>query len=400
MPIFPSLFIGLWYPLWLIVTIDAFLWFVFAWQWLRGRGKRYPLVLKVPSFKVAVFIPVYNEDPELVKGTIRSVKAALRGRGDIYLLDDSTDKSIRDRLRGICSELGVIYVHRGIRREFKAGALNYCLWKFGYKYEYVAVFDADQRPAENFFDVVMSFFSKGVGFVQAPQLYSELKSPMAKASWYQQLPFLKAIMRGRSGSSAFSLGSGTVFKTSALLKIGGFVEVLTEDLATSIKIHELGLKSIYIDAELLWYGEPPATAAAYITQQTRWAFGSFQTLPMLLKSKLPLPHYIDYLAGILYWLRIGILRFLEIALSPLFASLVFPEFFILYYIILFSYFIFYNIIMKKIGETYSFILHKGAEYVASIAAASAFLAWCLKRKMPFKVTPKRGTKRCVPCAFL
>ncbi|MEM0483219.1 MAG: glycosyltransferase [Pyrobaculum sp.] len=378
-PLLPTLITGqnIWlgYPIWLIISIDALMLTVFIWQWLRGWKKRYPLVLKVPNFKVAVFIPVYNEDPELVKGTIRSVKAALRGRGDVIVLDDSTDGEIRKRIKEICEELGAYYIWRGSRRGFKAGALNYGLWKIGYRYEYVAIFDVDQRPADNFFDVVMSFFSENIGFVQAPQLYSELKTPMAKASWYQQLPFLKVIMRGRSGSSAFSLGSGTVFKTSALLKAGGFIEnILTEDLATSIKIHEKGYRSVYIYHDLLWYGEPPATAAAYVIQQTRWAFGSFQTLRLLLKSKLRLTDYIDYLAGILYWLRIGILRAVEILLTPLLALSYMSELLLPYYLLIFSYLVIYTVAIKKGGEEYSFIMHRGAEYVASIAAIIALFS--------------------------
>ncbi|MGC9051994.1 glycosyltransferase [Pyrobaculum sp.] len=372
---------------------------VFIWQWVRSTRHRYPLVLREPTFRVAVFIPVYNEDPELVKGTIRSIKSALRGRGEVYVVDDSTDRELRQRIEKACAEVNAVYFHRGERRGFKAGALNDALRKFGRGYEYVAVFDADQRPADNFFDVVMSFFRDGVAFVQAPQLYSELQSPMARAAWHQQLPFLRVVMRARHGSSAFSLGSGTVFKTEALVKAGGFVEdVITEDLATSIKIHELGFSSAYIDAELLWYGEPPITASAYIIQQTRWAFGSFQSFPILIKSKLPLKYYIDYLSGILYWFRVGVLRISEIILAPFFISIYFlPEVFIWYYVISFGFHAMYLIIMKRVEKDYSFTLHKGIEYVASVAATAAFISWIMGRKLPFRVTPKREVARCTAC---
>ncbi|MUM65169.1 hypothetical protein D1867_07970 [Acidianus infernus] len=51
---------------------------------------------------------------------------------------------------------------------------------------------------------------------------------------------------------------------------------ITEDVATSIRLHEEGYTSVYVVSQLIWYGEPPEDINAYLTRQSKWAFGYFQ----------------------------------------------------------------------------------------------------------------------------
>nr|NAZ25184.1 hypothetical protein [Thermofilum sp.] len=46
------------------------------------------------NLRIAAFVTSFNEDPGIIKDTLLSVKAALKGRGDVYLLDDSTRPEI------------------------------------------------------------------------------------------------------------------------------------------------------------------------------------------------------------------------------------------------------------------------------------------------------------------
>lgn len=150
------------------------------------------------------------------------------------------------------------YVHREDRKGFKAGAINNVLRSLR-GYDVIAIFDADQRPKRNFFDDVLQYFSDpDVAMVQVPQTYSESPTLVAKGSTYKQEPFLRLIMRGRNRRSAFSLGSGSVFRLSALREVNFFdEESITEDAATTIRLYQRGYKVVYVDTPLIWYGEPP-----------------------------------------------------------------------------------------------------------------------------------------------
>lgn len=368
------------------------------------RAKNYvPLyIIKTPSkkYRIAAFVTSFNEDPETVRGTLVSVLVAARSYGncDVFLLDDSTNEQISEELRSFCEKMGVTYVHRTHRRGYKAGAINDALRKFGEHYDLVAIFDADQRPSPNFFHVVSAFFDDpSIAFVQVPQYYSETYTKIAKGAWYQQMPFLRVIMRGRNLISAFSLGSGTVFRISALREVGYLKEdTVTEDIATSIKLHAKGYKSLYIDYPGIIYGEPPLDLNAYLKQQGRWSLGGFQLLMDLLKLDLPLIVFMDYLAGVMYWFQMGLFRLIE-----LLAPVIFLDFNVSYLVmnpILYSLVYFPAFILLLILYLYSmrnydyglkgFFLHKTVEMLAFPSVFYSFISWILRRRKPFTVTPK------------
>jgi len=387
------------YGIWLTMVVGFYIFLNF--YRLARIAKYYEVNYSLPekAFRVASFVTSFNEDPEIVKGTLISVKLATNRYGDVYLLDDSTDKRISEELRTFCEKHGIIYLHRENRRGFKAGAINDALRAVGDKYDLVAIFDADQRPVENFFEHVLPYFEDPkVALVQVPQTYSELYSGVSIASKYQQEPFLRVIMRGRSYSSAFSLGSGSVFRISALKEVGYMDESsITEDAATSIKLHEKGYTSVYIDAPLIWYGEPPPDLKAYLGQQSRWSFGYFQLTKRILTSNLSFSQFMDYYSGLLYWYKIGPLTVIEF-LGPIVFLLFGTPFLILNPLIYLMTYVPYLIIsiiifvhfMRGKGEygVKGFFHHQSLQLLEYFTVTLSFISWILRRKRPFKVTPK------------
>lgn len=384
--------------LWLSVIIGFFNFVNFLVMFLRSRSYRTNILGLPIKLKVAAFVTSYNEDPEIVEGTLRSVKAALRDLGDVFLLDDSTDEKISKELSDFCKNNGIYYFHRNHRRGFKAGAINDALKQIDDKYDLVAFFDADQRPTEDFFDEVIPYFADPkIAFVQVPQKYTELRSQVAEGSRYQQSPFIHLIMQGRDYVSAFSLGSGTVIRISALKEVGYLDESsLTEDVATSISIHELGYKSKYVNKPLIWYGEPPNDINAYFIQQSRWSFGSFQITKKILKSNLSFTAFLDYLSGWFYWVEVGPLTVFQILAPVILILFGYPvvkinpilnsSIYIPFVIFTFS---FYGFAMK--GKEYGikgFFYHQFLEYMEFYPVTLSFIAWILGRKIPFRVTPK------------
>ncbi len=387
------------FGVWLSMVVGFFIFIDF--YKLSRKSAKYEInyVSNIKHYRIASFVTSFNEKPEIVEGTLISVKLATKDYGDVYLLDDSTDQNISNELRNFCEKNGIIYLHRIDRKGFKAGAINEALKKVGNSYDLVAIFDADQRPLDNFFEEILPYFSDPkVALVQVPQNYSETYSGIAKGSKYQQEPFLRVIMRGRSLSSAFSLGSGSVFRISALKEVGYMDESsITEDAATSINLHEKGFKSVYLDSPLIWYGEPPEDINAYLTQQSRWAFGYFQLTWKILKSNLSFSQFMDYFSGSLYWVKEGPLTIAEF-LAPIFFLLfklpiivLNPLIYILAYIpyLLISIALFVYAIKGK-GEygIKGFYYHQSVEYLEFLSISIAFFSWIIGKKRPFKVTPK------------
>ncbi|AWR93402.1 glycosyltransferase family 2 protein [Acidianus brierleyi] len=391
------------FGIWISMVVGFYIFLDFFILSIRSKKYSVKLVGKETRYKVAAFVTSFNEDPKIVEGTLMSIKTAIGNLGNVFLLDDSTNNKISTELKNFCNKNDIIYLHREKRRGYKAGAINDALKNISEKYDFVAIFDADQRPVEDFFKQVLPYFSDpAVALVQVPQNYSEINSGIASGAKYQQEPFLRIIMRGRSMSSAFSLGSGSVFRISALKDVGYMSEnSVTEDAATSIKIHEKGYKSIYIDAPLIWYGEPPQDLNAYMIQQSRWAFGYFQLTKEIIFSNLDFSKFFDYFSGTLYWIKEGPITLIEF-LAPIFFLMfkipimkINPVCYLLAYIPYLIFTIALFIFATRDKTEYGikgFYFHQSVEYLEFPSITLAFVSWIMRKRTPFKVTPKETRK--------
>lgn len=235
--------------------------------------------------KVAILVPIYNEDPEMVRNNLIAMVNAAKEMANVYVLDDSTNDSA-EKNRELCMDLGVPYIRRDNRKGYKAGALNNILQKIDE--EYVAVIDIDQTPSPDFLREPVELLDRDpqLALVQVPQLYSNLDSGvLPKIADSQQFIFYEILTEGKSvAGTMFSCGTNVVYRKRALESVGYFDEKsLTEDIATSIKILSKGWKTLYYNKKLV-FGRAPVTMEGYINQQWRWARGSLALIPIVLKS--------------------------------------------------------------------------------------------------------------------
>ena len=396
-------FIALAYIFWLLTAISLTTTAIYTRHVRRSKQYRFKIIQKEYEAKVMSIVVSYNEDPDMVRLCLAAVKRA-NLYGEVFLVDDSTKKEILDRNRATCQKIGINFVHRDNRRGFKAGALNDAVKEFGKDFDIIAVFDADQMPYPWFISSAIGYFQNPkIAFVQYPPSYTNLDTTVAMASMYQQEVFLRKIMRARNISSAFLLGSGFLIRKSALLEVGGFYEnSITEDLATSILLHGNGWTSIYADFPGIWSGDAPRSLSAYTKQQFRWSFGGFESLGMLLRTKLHFSTFMDYLSGLLYWLYIGpvklvmlaslllflIFRIHVIQLNPyLYALFYFP--FLTYSILLYA----FSADSKTMDYgVKGFFYHQAIENLVMFTVAISFLKFLAGTKQKFGVTFKGKDK--------
>jgi cellulose synthase (UDP-forming) len=125
-----------------------------------------------------------------------------------------------------------------------------------------------------------------VAFVQTPQLYenAELNST-TRAAAMQEMLLYDSIMESKgSYGHALCCGSNFVIRIAALDDVGGWdEETVSEDLATSYKIHLNGWTSIY-HRRAFAIGMGPATLTSYWKQQKRWASGNTAVAVKIIKD--------------------------------------------------------------------------------------------------------------------
>ena len=248
--------------------------------------------------RVTVQLPIFNEQ-YVVDRLLDSICKLQypREKLDIQLLDDSTDETVEvaSNLVERYAALGhpVTYHHRTNREGFKAGALAEGLKTA--KGEFIAIFDADFVPPEDFLlKVIHHFTNPKTGMVQTRWTHINRN--------YSFLTEVEAIMldghfvlehSGRARSDVFFNFNGTagMWRRQAIDDAGGWQhDTLTEDTDLSYRAQLEGWKFVYLQ-DVECPAELPVEMTAFKTQQARWAKGLIQTskkiLPTVLKSDVP-----------------------------------------------------------------------------------------------------------------
>ncbi|MCL3859693.1 glycosyltransferase family 2 protein [Actinotalea sp. K2] len=281
----------------------------------QGPPETWPVHLDDLPVSVDVFITTYGEDLGTIRRTVAAA-VAMEGEHLTWVLDDGRSDEVRD----LADELGARYLRRLSSNGAKAGNINHALSiATG---EYFVILDADFVPEPDFlFETLPFFASQDVAFVQTPQTYGNTHNLISRGAGYMQAVFYRYIQPGRNRfNAAFSVGTNVIFRRSAIADIGGmYTDSKSEDVWTSLLLHEKGWRSVYIPKTLA-VGDTPETIEAYTKQQQRWATGGFEIMfthhPLSRKRTLTVDQRLQYSVTATHYLT-GIAPLLLLAVPPL-----------------------------------------------------------------------------------
>jgi len=248
--------------------------------------------------RVTVQLPIFNEQfvVERLLDAICKLEYP-REKLDIQVLDDSTDETqqVTSALVERYASLGqpISYLHRTNREGFKAGALQEGMKTA--KGEFIAIFDADFVPPEDFLLKIVQYFTDPkIGMVQGRwthinRNYSFLTN--VEAMLLDGHFVLEHGARSRSNVFFNFNGTGGMWRRTAIEEAGGWQhDTLTEDTDLSYRAQLKVWKFLYVE-DLECPAELPVEMTAFKTQQARWAKGLIQTakkiLPRVMKSDEP-----------------------------------------------------------------------------------------------------------------
>jgi cellulose synthase/poly-beta-1,6-N-acetylglucosamine synthase-like glycosyltransferase len=233
-----------------------------------------------------------KEPVEMAERTLRAAKAIIYdGKLDLWLLDEGNS----DEVRQMCARLGVHHFSRKGRghleldtgtfaNKTKHGNHNRWLWEHAGEYDVVMFVDTDHVPLPIMAERLLGYFrDPDVAFVVGPQFYGNQEHRITRWAESAQYLFHSVIQRaGNRRRCAMLVGTNAAVRTSAIKK--GYVDSITEDMATSLRIHatrnkETGRpwRSVYTP-DLVAVGEGPSSWAEFFGQQTRWSAGTFDAI--------------------------------------------------------------------------------------------------------------------------
>jgi cellulose synthase/poly-beta-1,6-N-acetylglucosamine synthase-like glycosyltransferase len=238
---------------------------------------------------VTIQLPIYNE--RYVAARLIDAICSMdfpKERMEIQVLDDSDDETtdiietLVDKYKNVGFNIAVF--HRVNRSGYKAGALKEGL-RFA-KGEFIAIFDADFIPADDFLRKSLRYFDDSkIGLVQGRWGHiNEMYSILTKAQAVSLDLHFFIEQKAKSLTHLFMNFNGTagIWRTLCIKDAGGWhTSTLVEDLDLSFRAQMKGWKCIF-DEDLVVNAELPVQMNAAKRQQFRWAKGSVQVAKKLL----------------------------------------------------------------------------------------------------------------------
>ena len=268
-----------------IQGVFAIRWMLYGWSSKRELARHAPPEHRIePKRSFTALVPARHESA-VIADTIKAIgemnyperlcETLILCRSD----DAETIKAARKAIRTQkLSNARVVTFRNGPIT--KPAALNVGLRKA--KNEVVVVFDAEDEPHRELYDVVNTVMEGGARIVQ-----SGVQLMNHRSRWFSAFNVLEYYFWFNSALHYFKnigvvpLGGNTVFfDREMLLEIGGWDETcLTEDADIGIRLSARGERiEIIYDPRIVTREETPPTARSFIKQRTRWNQGFLQIL--------------------------------------------------------------------------------------------------------------------------
>ena len=265
-----------------LILLVVYTWYLFALLLVHDvRPRRYP---RYGGEKIAVLIPCYNEDAELVEQSIRTVVAA-EGEKQVLVIDDGSTNGVQARLRELEGQLP-IRVHEFAENRGKREALHHATTTMlDDDVDFVVTIDSDTilepdalvRVVEPLLDPKIGASTGDVLLLNERQ---NLLTRMIGTYYWVGLNIYKqaqSVIR----SVVCCSGCLAAYKATLLREVIdefasqrflGEACTHSEDRHLTNLVLKRGYDVVYV-AEAVSWTETPATVRGFLRQQRRWKRG-------------------------------------------------------------------------------------------------------------------------------
>lgn len=328
----------------LVVFATLFLWIglgfwtaAFGFFFLRRGGDPLSLDRQCPAEasgdlpRTAVVMPICHEPVQRTLSNLAAIYRELQHRGDLeafdfFVLSDSVDPEIWLEEQAACADLSVtlgghqriFYRRRRIRLNYKSGNIADFLRRWGQRYRYLVVLDADSLlEAEAIVRLVRLMEHRPrAGIIQTSPRLARAETRFAHLQQFANRCYGRIYS---AGLAAVQLGDATYWGHNAILRTAPFMRhcglrrlrgpglfsgpVLSHDYIESALMGRAGLE-VWLEPSIAGsFEESPPTLEDDLIRDRRWCRGNLQHLWLLatLNGLRPV-HRLALVTGILCYL--------------------------------------------------------------------------------------------------
>ncbi len=284
---------------------------VFGFFARRGRGdhatifRTLPAVpADVPLAPTAIVLPVYNEDPVRVFAGLRAIYRSLERTGqlehfDFFILSDSTepDQWVKEELAWVelSRELGargrIFYRKRRLNSNKKAGNIGDFLRRWGKRYRYMVVLDADSVMSGDSIVTLVRLMERNprAGLVQTAPAIMGAETLFARVLQFSARLYGPIFL---SGLNYWQQSEGNYWGHNAIIRVKAFIDhcalpqlpgrepfggrILSHDFVEAALLRRAGYEVWLTPGLEGTYEESPPTLIDYAKRDRRWCQGNLQ----------------------------------------------------------------------------------------------------------------------------
>jgi len=278
----------------------------------RGVGRTVPV--DGDETRAALVMPIYNEDTDGVFARVRAMYESLSAhpaahRFDIFVLSDSTDPQrwIAEEMawKALCDAVGgygrIFYRHRARNLGRKSGNLADFCERWGSRYDYMIVLDADSvMAAETLAEMVrLMDVNPQVGLIQAPPV------PVGQRTLFARIQQFACSVYGpiySTGLAFWQLGEGNYWGHNAIIRTRAFIghcglpalpgnaplggEIMSHDFVEAALLRRAGWEVWMLPRLVESYEETPPTLIDHAIRDRRWCQGNLQHFRLIFAAGL------------------------------------------------------------------------------------------------------------------
>lgn len=286
---------------------------------------------RTPLARTAIVMPIYHEEVDRTLAGLRAVYLSLEASGEIghfdfYILSDSRDPdywlSETTVWYQLCHELGafgrLFYRRRPINMNYKSGNVADFLRRWGRRYEYMIVLDADSlMEGRTLVDMVrLMQLEPAVGILQTSPAIVNAQSLFARVQQFSSQLYGPLFT---AGLAAYQLGEAAYWGHNAIIRIRPFMDhcglkklrgfgvfrgpISSHDFVEAAYMARAG-HEVWLEPDIGGsYEESPPSLVDELARDKRWAKGNLQHLWLLLFGRrLRMAHRMAFANGIMSYL--------------------------------------------------------------------------------------------------
>lgn len=280
--------------------------------------------------RTALVMPVYNEDPYRTFSALQSIAEGLveAGHGDefeIFVLSDTRDPDIwlretqayRAAASALSGRMRVYYRRRHDNRARKPGNIQDFVERWGGRYDYMIVLDADSLMEPDTIVNLTQAMSgdPDLGLLQTVPRLAGAKTLFARAQQFASSLYGPLVAEGVDawqGDDGNFWGHNAIIRVDAFAAACGLPElrgrppfggaIMSHDFVEAALLRRAGWK-VRMDPSLAGsWEEPPPTIADFAARDRRWAQGNLQHSKVILARGLAPANRLHMAMGMMSYL--------------------------------------------------------------------------------------------------